>query len=117
MPSRTLSLHPQEVTEFGLDLLDILEDHFDGGIELVLHNLWHRNDDNLLHSAYRNIHDLVLNPVREEVPRDHWNAFHSLPPDLTGWHVHNLFNCVLLHTLHTLLFGSDLFLMDLIVHG
>ena len=48
----------------------------------------------------------------EEFSRGNFDTVHSLLLDQHDWRVHKLFNCVLLHALHTLLPGSDLFLTD-----
>ena len=59
----------------------------------------------------RNVHDLHLNPLREELPRDHWNAFQSAPGS------EGLARAQFVQRCRTLFLSSNLLLMDLVAPG
>ena len=60
--------------------------------------------------------DLPHSLLKKTFLRDVLDTFHIQLLALRYWYMHNLSNGVLLHTLKFLLLGSDLFLMDLVVH-
>ena len=61
--------------------------------------------------------DLLHNLLRKTFLRYLLDTFETQLLDLRYWCIHNLFNGVLLHTLKNLLLGSDLFQINLVVHG